>query len=140
MRRYQEHYHGSGHLWQGRFKSFPIEDDSHLLTVLRYAERNPVRAELVERAEPWQWSSARYWEKTDGRPSYLIPGPVRRPPDWLGWVNAAITSSELERLRRSVNRGTPFGNEAWMARTAEQLGLQSTLRPRGRPRKNAAMG
>ena len=58
VRRYHRHYHGSGHVWQGRFKAFPIEEDEHLWTVLRYVERNALRANLVRRAEDWPWSSA----------------------------------------------------------------------------------
>ena len=50
-RRYHRHYRTSGHVWQGRFKAFPIQDDDHLRTVLRYVERNALRAELVARAE-----------------------------------------------------------------------------------------
>src|SRR4029079_13972098 len=60
VRRYHRHYHGSGHVWQGRYKAFPIEQDEHLLTVLRYVERNPLRAKLVERAENWA-SSGLSW-------------------------------------------------------------------------------
>ena len=52
VRRYQRHYHSTGHVWQGRFKAFPIQEDEHLLIVLRYIERNALRAGLVERAEP----------------------------------------------------------------------------------------
>jgi putative transposase len=58
VRRYDKHYHSSGHVWQGRFKAFPIEEDDHLLTVLRYVERNPVRAGLVGRVQDWNWASA----------------------------------------------------------------------------------
>jgi putative transposase len=58
VRRYHQHYHSSGHVWQGRFRAFPIQEDEHLLTVLRYIERNPVRADLLERARQWPWSSA----------------------------------------------------------------------------------
>jgi putative transposase len=134
VRRYHQHDHSSGHIWQGRCKAFPIGQDEHLLTVLRYAERNPVRAELVHRAEEWQWSSAGLWGAAE-RPSYLVSGPVERPAGWLGWVNAALTAGELDRLRRSVNRGTPYGESAWTAKIADRLGLQATLRPRGRPRK-----
>ena len=134
VRRYHQHYHSSGHVWQGRFKAFPIEQDEHLLTVLGYAEGNPVRANLVKLAELWDWSSARYWKKGVERPSYRAAGPVERPRDWLGWVNAAVTSGELESLRRSVGRGAPFGSPVWSERTAAELGLQSTLRPRGRPK------
>jgi len=50
-------------------------------------------------------------------------------------VNRAQTQAELEALRRSVNRGTPFGSVPWQVRTAKRLGLESTLRPRGRPKK-----
>ena len=137
VRRYHQRHRSSGHIWQGRFKSFPIEQDEHLVTVLRYAERNALRANLVKRAEQWRWSSARLWAKGVERPSYLIPGPARRPADWLTWVNQPITQAELEALRRSVARGMPFGDDAWVKRSAAQLGLESTLRPRGRPKKDA---
>ncbi len=138
VRRYHRHYHSSGHIWQGRFKAFPIQQDEHLLTVLRYLERNPVRANLVKRADQWSWSSARYWPQDTGCPSYLALGPVPRPANWLEWVNQPLTPGDLEALRRCVNRGAPFGNAGWVERTAERLQLQSTLRPRGRPRKAGA--
>lgn len=138
VRRYHQHYHSSGHIWQGRFKAFPIEADEHLLTVLRYVERNPLRAALVRRAEQWLWSSARPWQETDARPSFLASGPVARPRHWLDWVHEPLTAAELAAVRHSVNRGTPFGSESWVKRTAQRLDLESTLRPRGRPRKRAA--
>jgi putative transposase len=133
VRRYHKHYRSSGHVWQGRFKAFPIQQDEHLLTVLRYIERNPLRAELVSRAQDWRWSSLRWWSEPN-RQAFLHPGPVPRGKDWLGWVNQAMTEPELERLRGSVNRGTPFGTERWVRRAAARLGLESSLRPRGRPR------
>jgi putative transposase len=135
VRRYHQHYHSGGHIWQGRFKAFPIQEDEHLLAVLRYIERNPVRANLVRRAERWAWSSARHWNAAEGRPTYLAPGPVARPRDWLGWVNRPATAAEEEAIRRSVARGAPFGDVGWVQTTAQLLGLGSTLRPRGRPRK-----
>ncbi len=57
--RWDAHRHsaGTGHLYQGRFKSFPVQDDGHFLTVCRYVERNALRAGLVERAERWRWCS-----------------------------------------------------------------------------------
>ena len=48
---------GIGHLYQGRYKSFPVQDDSYYLTVMRYVESNPVRAEIVDKVEDWPWSS-----------------------------------------------------------------------------------
>jgi putative transposase len=134
VRRYHRHYQSSGHVWQGRFKAFPIQQDEHLLTVVRYIERNPLRAGLVARAEDWLWSSLR---EREGKASWLQPVPVPGPKDWLGWVNAPVTDAEVEALRYCVNRGTPFGREAWVQRTARRLGLEASLNPRGRPRTRA---
>jgi putative transposase len=130
---YRMRYRGSGHVWQGRFKAFPIEEDDHLLTVLRYVERNPLRAGLVIRAEDWQWSSLPVWLNPPLMP-WLDQGPVPRHAGWLEHVQAAQTDAELAALRRSVERGAPFGSTAWVERTAEELGLESSLRSPGRPR------
>jgi len=135
VRRYHQHYHSSGHLWQGRFKAFPIAADDHLLTVLRYVERNALRARLVERVELWPWSSAHWWLPGATPPSYADRGPVTRPEDWLGWLNQPLTMPELESLRQCIQRGRPYGSPTWVQETAQRLGLQATLRPRGRPRK-----
>jgi putative transposase len=109
--RYRKRYGGSGHVWQGRYKAFPIEQDDHLLTVLRYVERNALRANLVGRAEDWPWSSLRDLLVPSALP-WLDPGPVARGTDWVRHVNDAQTEAELARLRRSVSRGVPFGSEA----------------------------
>jgi putative transposase len=135
VRRYHRHYHGSGHVWQGRFKAFPIEQDEHLLTVLRYVERNPLRARLVRRAENWAWSSLS-WRPAGKRPAMLSDWPVPCPRNWLAHVNAVQTAAELAAVRRSVARGAPFGDKRWTERTANRLGLESSLRPRGRPTKD----
>jgi len=138
VRRYHQHYRSSGHVWQGRFKAFPIEQDDHLLTVLRYIERNPLRAGLVEHAEDWRWSSLQHW-RAAGPVDTIDPGPVARPENWLQWVNRPLAAAELEEVRRSVNRGTPYGSAAWVSRMAAALGLTASLRPRGRPRKEMEM-
>jgi putative transposase len=137
VRRYHQHYQSSGHIWQGRSKSFPIASDEHLLTVLRYVERNAVRARLTRRAERWPWCSARWWRDGEQPPAYLDKGPVERRADWLDWVNEPQTEAELQALRTSVVRGRPFGAVGWVKQIAARLGLEKTLRPRGRPRKDA---
>ncbi len=134
VRRYHRHYHGSGHVWQGRFKAFPIQRDEHFLTVLRYAERNALRAKLVERAEDWQWSSLRS-RLPGGDCEWLAPAPVALPANWPALVNRPQNEAELEAIRRSIARGTPFGSDQWVKTAAKRLGLQATIRPRGRPRK-----
>ncbi|MGE5195132.1 MAG: transposase [Deltaproteobacteria bacterium] len=129
---------GSGHLYQGRFKSFPIEEDDHLYTVARYVERNALRANLVPRAEHWKWGSLYRWLRGSAEDRKLLsPWPVPRSPGWLDHVNAPQTEAELSALRRCVNRGSPFGSESWSERTMRSLGLESTIRPRGRPKKPA---
>jgi putative transposase len=136
--RWHAHYHtqGTGHIYQGRFKSFPVQEDEHLYAVLRYVERNALRAGLAARAEAWRWGSLWRRQHRDARPPLALhPGPVPEPDNWVEWVNQPQTEAELKAVRRSVARGLPFGDESWQRRTAERLGLQQALRPRGRPRK-----
>ena len=145
------------------------------MTVLRYIERNPLRAGLVNpvprtyvrgfgampfgevqnihprthvrgvlwygvnRAEDWSWSNLTSW-MTDNQSRIVQPGLVPRSDDWASWVNQPLTIGELEQVRQSVNRGTPYGSDDWVARTAEQLGLEASLRMIGRPRKRAYDG
>ena len=132
--RWHAHYKtgGTGHLYQGRFKSFPIQTDGHLLTVMRYVERNPVRADFMELAEDWEWSSAyARFQRADERRWLAIPDDPPLPRNWRSWVNKA----ELSSLRRSVKRGVPFGDDQWTRSSAVRLGLETTTRPRGRPKK-----
>ena len=89
VRRYHRHYHSSGHVWQGRFRAFPSAEDEHLLTVLRYLERNPLRAGLVKRAEEWPWSSLHGW-CLGNLSAVLHPGPVPRPATWVAFVNQVL--------------------------------------------------
>src|ERR1700722_5358655 len=128
---------GYGHLYQGRFKSFPVETDDHFYSLVRYVERNPLRAGLVSRAEDWRWSSlSRRQSEDDQAKALLAAWPLPEPSRWLATVNRAQTESELAALRKSVNRSTPFGTPEWQSRTAKKLGLEWTLRARGRPRKD----
>ena len=124
---------GHGHLYQGRFKSFPIQSDAHLLTALRYVERNPVRAKSVKRAEQWRWGSC-FVRRDRRHPLYrlLADWPVDRPADWLKWVNQPQTPAEEKAMKEHIARGRPLGAPAWVQQTAQRLNLQQTLRPRGR--------
>lgn len=128
---------GAGHLYQGRYKSFPVQEDHHFLIVCRYVERNALRAGLVRRAEEWRWSSL--WRRTCEKPvspEWLAPWPIEPPQHWLDWVNQPQTAAELESLRNSVQRGQPYGSRNWVRTTAEALRLDSTLRGRGRPKES----
>jgi putative transposase len=134
VRRHHEHYRtrGGGHLYQGRYKSFPVQEDAHFLTLCRYVEANALRAGLVRRAEDWAWSGL-YAREHGGKPLVLRDWPVNRPRNWTSVVNEAVEAIRLERIRTSVNRGRPWGDEAWVQRTAARLGLGFTLRDPGRP-------
>ena len=127
---------GYGHLYRGRFKSFPVQADEHSLAVCRHVERNALSAGLVKRAELWRWSSL--WARTHGGDelkAMLAPWPVDRPADWTDRVNTPLTGKEQERMEASLERSRPFGSDAWVTQTAARLKLGHTLRPEGRPKK-----
>jgi putative transposase len=124
---------GQGHLYQGPFKSFPIEGDDHFYTVCRYAERNAARASLVHRVEDWTWGGLwSYLHAGDCRAIGLADWPLPRATSWSDWVNTPLTESELNAVRTSVRRGRHYGDPQWQESTAEKLGLQYTLRQPGR--------
>jgi putative transposase len=123
---------GYGPLYQGRFKSFPIQRDEHLLTVCRYVERNPVAIALVQRAELWQCSSL--WARMHKEDAALSPWPVEVPPDWLEQVNTPLPQKDLDRMTISIQRSRPFGSDPWLHQTISKLGLEHTIRPKGRPK------
>ncbi|NLY01342.1 MAG: hypothetical protein GXY83_35065 [Rhodopirellula sp.] len=136
--RWHAHHHtqGTGHLYQNRFKAFPVQEDDHFYSVVRYVERNAFRANLVADPVQWRWSSL--WRRTCGDPvakGLLAEWPLPIPADWCQIVNRPETEAELQVIRHAIRRGCPCGSESWQKNTAIRLGLQSTLRPRGRPRK-----
>jgi putative transposase len=70
----------------------------------------------------------------------IAPWPVERPKDWRRRVNTPLSPKELRRLRMSLERGQPYGEEEWVQRTAQELGLEHTMRPEGRPPKRSDAG
>src|SRR5690349_6102942 len=102
-RRYHKKYASSGRVWQGRFKAFVVQDDDHLHSVLRYVERNALRANLAGAAEAWEWGSLR-WRASGNAPFVLAPCPVPLPSNWIANVNADQTPEELEEIRNCVRR------------------------------------
>ena len=130
---------GEGHLYQGRFKSFPVQRDEHLLAVLRYVEANPVRSAAVSRARDWTPSSLAARTGGDGQAAaWLSPWPVDCPANWEARVDRPQDELALSALRASVTRGRPFGSDRWVQRTAKALGLEHTTRDPWRPWKKKA--
>ncbi len=135
--RYRAHYHQEypSHLYQGPFKSFPVADDEHFYVLCRYVERNPLRANLVTKAEEWEYGSLHRWHhQCDQNPKLLSPWPIKRLPGWVARVNEPLTPAELKSIRECVSRNRPFGSEQWTEEIADRHGLWSSLRPIGRPR------
>jgi putative transposase len=129
---------GYGALYQGRFKSFIVQEDRHFLILCRYVERNPVRGKSnrVKRAEDWRWSSAWLRENGEGKMAKLLSDwPVERPANWLSILNEPEEEEQEKIVRASLERNRPFGDATWTARVIRRLGLQHTTRPPGRPKK-----
>jgi len=127
---------GSGHLYQGRYKSFPVQSNEYFIQLCKYVERNPLRAKLVKRAENWKWSSL--WRRQNGtkeQQKLLSKWPTGIPDDYLSYVNEPEKDDELEELRYSVHRGKPYGREQWTNRIIDRFNLESTIRDPWRPKK-----
>jgi putative transposase len=146
--RYHRVHQSSGHVWAGRFKSPVVQDDDHVLTVLRYIEANPIRAGLVDRAGDYSWSSfgGHGLKRSDDLLDpvegleRLDPDPAKRRRLWSRFVHRPPDEAELAALRRSVATGLPFGDASWVEALGRDLGLDLTIRPRGRPRKATGPG
>ncbi|MSU74708.1 transposase [Candidatus Kaiserbacteria bacterium] len=127
---------GAGHLYQGRYKSFLIDSDKYLLAVIKYIERNAVRAKLVRRCEEWRWGSA--WRRVSGtieQKKLLDEVPTELPDDYVEWINTEEKSDDVDIIRKSVNKGVPYGRERWIEKMVSKHHLESTLRSPGRPKK-----
>ena len=124
---------GTGHVYQGRYKSVPVSEDMHFLRLCRYVERNAARASLVERAEAWPWSSLAQ-RVGRGSPISLTEWPVDRPPDWIDLVQFEA-DADVNEVRQAIRRGSPFGPADWQEKIAARLQLDSSLSPVGRPQR-----
>jgi putative transposase len=134
VRRFNDYYDSEGPLWQGRYRSFLVQEDAHLLTVMSYIEGHPLRAGLVDTAEDYVWSSHRenYWGNLRRK---LDTPPFPLGNDWAASVNAMLSEKTLARLQLSTQRQIPFGSAAWQEEVCSEYGLEDSTRPRGRPRK-----
>ncbi|OGZ09740.1 MAG: hypothetical protein A3D65_05440 [Candidatus Lloydbacteria bacterium RIFCSPHIGHO2_02_FULL_50_13] len=127
---------GSGHLYQGRYKSFIVDSDNYLLALIKYVERNPVRAKLVRRCEDWQWGSAfRRINGSQKQVGLLDQSPTPFPHGYTHWINTPDNENDLLVLRSSVNKGVPYGRERWVDAMVSKYHMEATLRMAGRPKK-----
>ncbi|MDD5548058.1 MAG: transposase [Sulfurovaceae bacterium] len=134
VRYYHKKNKTSGHIWQGRYKSFIVEKESYYITLMRYIEANAKRAKLIRNAEDWDYGSLM---EREYRHRKLLSEPyVALYEDWAEHVNTPMRKGELHDIRNSVNRQAPLGSELWQIETATKHGILSTLNQRGRPRKD----
>ena len=130
------HTTGSGHLFQGRFKSFIVQTDSYFIQLMKYIEANPLRAGLVQKAEDWKWGSL-YMRRINSCEASKILScwPVDMPSNYLDEVNQSISKIFIEQIRNSVARGRPLGDENWVNSMISKYGLEYTMRLRGGQKK-----
>jgi len=125
---------GHGHLYQGAYKSFPVETERYLQQLMVYVEQNPLRAKLVSKAGEWPWSSL--WRREKGSDVPLLAQlPIMLPENYHTLVNTLPDDDHLKVVRQSVNKGTPFGSNLWTDELIKKYNLRSTTRDPGRPRK-----
>lgn len=125
---------GRGYVYQGRFKSVPVQTSHSLFRVCRYVERNALRKNLVSAAEDWSWGSL-HARCNNCYPIPLAEWPIPPPSNWIELVNTPHTEAELADLRRCVERDQPIGDPDWARAIAPFVGM--TLRPIGRPKKRS---
>jgi putative transposase len=127
----------TGYLWQGRFASFPMDED-YLRQCARYVGLNPVRAGLAERAIDWPWSSVR--AHVEGRSDPLLtlrPLAERLGPALPRFFDVDVEEEAARVLRRATSTGCPLGAGAWVKALEAATGQSLIDRPPGRPRKPA---
>ena len=124
-----------GHLWQGRFASFPM-NGNYLLAAARYIEMNPVRARIVKRADQYKWSSAH--AHVSGKDDGLVKVEplLEMAGNWQDFLDSALSDQELEALRRHERTGRPLGNEKFVTKLEKKLERTlKRIKPGPKPRR-----
>ncbi len=127
---------GTGGLYERRFRSFPVQDTTKLHDIIQFVESHPLRSGIVEEPNDWPWSSVsrRGNESATSGPMLSIP-PVPLPLDWTEQLSLEMSTATLDQIKHCILRSCPYGDAGWVQKTAAKLSLESTLRPRGRPKK-----
>jgi len=110
-----------GHLWQGRFSSFPM-DERHLLTAARYVELNPVMARLVRKPWRYPWSSAAAHTTSEDDKLVRVKPLLELVPDWRAFLEEPLVEEEIQMLRRHEHTGRPAGDDAFVKKISKRIG------------------
>jgi putative transposase len=130
--------HRRGHLWQGRFRSAPM-DEEHFWACMVYVEQNPVRARLADQPEEWRWSSAR--AHLEDRPGSLLDFARWRrkftPELWRQYLSLGVgDGARLQRIRQATRVGRPAAEEVFLQELGAKLGRNLLPGKPGRPSKS----
>jgi len=128
-----------GYLWQGRFSSYPL-DEQYLLAAVRYVELNPVRARLVERPWLYSWSSAAAHVRKRDDVLVKVKPMLSRVSDWREYLSTEQESTDMEILRRHMRSGRPLGSPEFVETLEASSGRvlvpgKRGPKPRARPIK-----
>jgi len=124
-----------GYLWQGRFSSYPL-DEQYLLAAVRYVELNPVRAGLAERAWQYPWSSAAAHVRGKNDLLVKVRPMLNRVVDWREYLSTELDSTDMETIRRHARTGRPLGSDEFVESLEDKVGRALAPRKRGpRPHK-----
>ena len=134
VRYYNKRYNLSGHLWQGRYKSFIVQEDTYLLVLLKYVEVNPKRARIVKDCIDYKYSSANTRVKNE-KDLLIDETPICLPDDWYSYINSDEKNIDIESIRNSINRQSPLGDENWRYMVSKKYNLESTINSIGRPKR-----
>lgn len=122
-----------GHLWQGRFHSCALDAD-HFLNAVRYVERNPVAARLVERAEDYRWSSAAAHCGLRADP-LLEPASassvLKAVANWSDWLAIEVPDPCRKLLQRNSRLGLPCGSDKFVEELEKRAGRDLRYHPWG---------
>ncbi len=138
----------TGTLWEGRYKSSPVQTDTYLLACLRYIELNPVRAHMVTSPAEYPWSSYRFhagevdgpeWLDTDRTYKALGATPEERATRYRAYLDAGVPEMEWELISGAVQRGHLTGNRRFVEEVEGIIGRRIEQRKRGRPRHDGSV-
>ncbi len=137
-RRYTRHINfregWRGYLWQGRFGSVPL-DDQHLIAAMRYVERNPVAAKLVNSAADYPWSSAKAHAFGIADPLLSACFLTEQIPNWTEFLTDADEPALVRRLELQARTGRPYGDTDFLEKLEQTIGYRIKRLPAGRKRR-----
>ncbi|AMV33830.1 hypothetical protein VN12_17005 [Pirellula sp. SH-Sr6A] len=123
-------------IYERRYRSFPVQDNERILDAILYIESLPLRLGITSDPTAYHYTSMHPRASADSKTSnWISPPPVHLPASWESQLREGLDNEKLAAIQKCIKRGAPYGDPVWVERMAKRFRLESTLRPRGRPRK-----